>query len=232
MTKPSAIITPWHTTLEAGSVSIFPDGCRDLILSISDHAPATLLLTGLDDSSRLVENSTTTHYVGLRLHPAANFALQIEGNGCGDTTLTSGHELLGPWVDTLLHQPHRAEELLLEGVERWFSTNDSLCREFILALNQPDSHFGIGERQLRRSITQQTGRPPAFWRRLQRARGAAKTILDTTRPLSDIAAEHGFSDQAHLSREMRRWFDLTPGRLRSYPERYRHQFHSPDAFTP
>ncbi|MFE7620297.1 helix-turn-helix transcriptional regulator [Streptomyces sp. NPDC057496] len=48
--------------------------------------------------------------------------------------------------------------------------------------------------------------------RLERARQA---LLNTNRPIADIAVEHGFADQSHLTRMMRRHTGTTPGLLRN-----------------
>ncbi|MFF9150543.1 helix-turn-helix domain-containing protein [Streptomyces sp. NPDC014861] len=47
--------------------------------------------------------------------------------------------------------------------------------------------------------------------RLERARQA---LLRTSRPIAEIAVEHGFADQSHMTRTMRRYTGTTPGMLR------------------
>lgn len=49
-------------------------------------------------------------------------------------------------------------------------------------------------------------------RRVERAAGA---VRETDRSLSVIAFESGFSDQSHMTRQMRRYLGLTPGELRA-----------------
>jgi AraC family transcriptional regulator len=50
------------------------------------------------------------------------------------------------------------------------------------------------------------------WRRIQRA---AAAISATTRTLSSIAAEAGYSDHAHMCREFRRSIGVSPGEFRA-----------------
>lgn len=55
--------------------------------------------------------------------------------------------------------------------------------------------------------------PQQFLRRL-RVRLACQSLTATRRPLSAIAATHGFYDQSHFVREFRREFGLAPGEYR------------------
>ena len=55
--------------------------------------------------------------------------------------------------------------------------------------------------------------PQQFLRRL-RVRLACQELTASRRPLSAIAATHGFYDQSHFVREFRREYELTPGEYR------------------
>jgi AraC-like DNA-binding protein len=55
--------------------------------------------------------------------------------------------------------------------------------------------------------------PQQFLRRL-RVRLACQELTASRRPLSAIAATHGFYDQSHFVREFRREYQLTPGEYR------------------
>jgi transcriptional regulator GlxA family with amidase domain len=76
--------------------------------------------------------------------------------------------------------------------------------------------LGVSERSLERLVQTATGQPPRYWRALARVRRAAQA-LDSAQPLAAIAADHGFADQAHFSRECRRWLGQTPSHLRKAP---------------
>ncbi|TXT38164.1 MAG: AraC family transcriptional regulator [Comamonadaceae bacterium] len=73
--------------------------------------------------------------------------------------------------------------------------------------------LGVAERSLFRHLLKASGRSPVYWRQLARARRAAQG-LRSGMPLADLATEHGYADQAHFSREMRRWFGASPQALR------------------
>jgi transcriptional regulator GlxA family with amidase domain len=75
-------------------------------------------------------------------------------------------------------------------------------------------HVGVSERTLHRGFLDWVGGAPKPFLRALRVREAASRTQGP-RALVEIAAELGFSDQAHLSREMRELWGTTPARLRS-----------------
>lgn len=72
---------------------------------------------------------------------------------------------------------------------------------------------GLSPYYLIRSFHRQVGLPPhgyqRHWQLLQ-----AKRALRTSKPLSEVAIEHGFYDQSHLTRHFKRAFGVTPGQYR------------------
>lgn len=59
---------------------------------------------------------------------------------------------------------------------------------------------------------------PQHYIRLLRVRLSCHPLAFSDHPLAAIAAEHGFTDQSHFTREFRRFFKETPG---SYRKRHR-----------
>jgi AraC-like DNA-binding protein len=72
---------------------------------------------------------------------------------------------------------------------------------------------GLSPYYLIRSFHKQVGLPPhsyqCHWQLVQ-----AKRSLHTSKPLSEIAIEHGFYDQSHLNRKFKQAFGITPGQYR------------------
>jgi transcriptional regulator GlxA family with amidase domain len=58
------------------------------------------------------------------------------------------------------------------------------------------------------------GLPPSAVRAEERLRRALALLADTRMPLSQVAIEAGFADQAHLTRTIRTATGRTPGDLR------------------
>lgn len=69
---------------------------------------------------------------------------------------------------------------------------------------------------LHRVFTREVGMPPhAFQTQVRISR--AKVLLNEGKPLHEVAAETGFADQSHFTREFKRYLGLTPGAYRSRP---------------
>jgi AraC family transcriptional regulator len=67
---------------------------------------------------------------------------------------------------------------------------------------------------LSRVFRQQTGMTIGVFARKQRVRVALEQLANTARPLSAIAAQSGFADQAHMTRAVRASTGLTPSAYR------------------
>jgi AraC-like DNA-binding protein len=98
---------------------------------------------------------------------------------------------------------HRAVKQAREYLEALPSENVSLER---LA-----REAGLSPFHLCRVFRQKIGLPPHTYQTLIRAR-FAKALLAKGVPISQVAVEVGFFDQAHLTRHFKRIFGVTPGR--------------------
>jgi AraC-like DNA-binding protein len=82
-----------------------------------------------------------------------------------------------------------------------------------LSIETLAQQVGLSPYYLIRSFHQQVGLPPHSyqrqWQLLQ-----AKRDLQTTKPISQVALDHGFYDQSHLTRHFKRVFGVTPGQYR------------------
>lgn len=70
---------------------------------------------------------------------------------------------------------------------------------------------GVSQFGLVRAFRGRFGLPPHAYLTQQRIH-AARALLDAGTPAARVAAEVGFTDQAHLSRHFRRFVGVTPGR--------------------
>lgn len=74
--------------------------------------------------------------------------------------------------------------------------------------------MGVTERTLHRGFTDWVGASPKLLSRTLRSRAAVELACGPS-ALVEIAAELGYADQAHLSRELRELWGVTPARVRA-----------------
>lgn len=81
-------------------------------------------------------------------------------------------------------------------------------------------HAGLSERTLHRGFGDWVGTGPKQLLRTLRIREAVSRVPKAV-SLAEVAAELGFADQAHLSREMSALWGTTPGRLRGVSDSFK-----------
>lgn len=197
-THPMLHVRWTHRVDTDGTTIIYPDGCRDLLSVRGPDGQAHVMLTDWDDGPRQVDLVAGTAFTGYRLRPGVRIdpaaLLGLVGRE-GD-------------LDAFIAGMAETDSELDQIVEALAGTADAGRAVSRLA--------GVSQRTLQRHFRDQGLPPPDFWRLLGRARRAA-LLLVTDRPLADIACDLGYSDQAHMTREMVRWFGRTPARLRRDP---------------
>ena len=99
-------------------------------------------------------------------------------------------------------------DLLVNDIVGWIEGNPRVLR-----VGQVCDRFGLGERALQRLCRQRVGLSPKWMiqrRRLHEAVAAIRDGLD----LAALAADLGYADQAHLTRDFRSVTGMTPGEVR------------------
>ncbi|WP_233167498.1 AraC family transcriptional regulator [Xylophilus sp. ASV27] len=200
---PACVLARWQSAPEqAASSMVLPDGCSDLILHRDAQGQARWMLSPLAQSAYEVPVKAHEQWLGYRLQPGA---------------VVDGAALLA--AVRLLEQEREAQ--VLEAIDACVRL-DGRVQEALAALagtasvRHAAAALGVSERSLERLSLATTGQPPRYWRALARVRRAAQA-LGGAEPLAAIAADHGFADQAHFSRECRRWLGQTPSGLRKAP---------------
>jgi AraC-like DNA-binding protein len=205
---------------------VVPDGCVDLI-----WFHGALQLVGPDTTARVVP-LRTGDVAGIRLRPGAARLL------LGDIPTSELRDLqvdvtqlwgnaYQPVVDdlagapSLKHATETLERTLL--AHRPGYAADPAVDAVIAALQRPDppavptlaDSVGLSARQLRRRVTTEVGYGPQTLEsvlRFDRARRLAPTG-SVPGGLADLAVTAGYADQAHLTREVRRFAGTTPREL-------------------
>lgn len=131
---------------------------------------------------------------------------------------TTACRALDAWFETLAGGADPLDELAMTAVFRIVRSGGRV------AVTDLARSLAISPRQLRRRVRAATGLTP---KELLRVRRVRTSLIDTVREPSsawvDIAAEHGYADQAHLVREYRSVLGLTPRRFDRHAKRIRHR---------
>ena len=85
------------------------------------------------------------------------------------------------------------------------------CR---LSVAEMAATVGLSESWFANVFKQTTGKPPLHWQLGKRIDQARAMLLETDLTIADIAAQLGFSDQAHLTKAFRQLAGETPAAWR------------------
>lgn len=223
----------WHTQLHLGQHTVWPDGCRDVILVASENAPIQLVYSGLELQARRLHCANQTKFFGIRLRAGAQFSPEQSGaNPHQDLDVsvffkTAFHSFCDMSSDEVMRALKQVLENHVRPPPPWFT-------HFLedISYERP-LYSGIkSERSFRRQVVALSGAPPQYWRSLLRVRRAGQMVaLNSEVPLLEIALACGYSDQAHMNRDMQRWFASTPGQVRRQTDVIHAHFSTPTAFT-
>lgn len=178
-----------------GSVTIVPDGCRDIVIKQDYSGQLSTVVSPLAIGTYQVTVRKNTQMVGFRLTPGTtinelSLALIVQST-CFDNLQA------GDYLETCCQLNTSVKESL-----------DGLSSD-LANINLIAKNLGVSMRTLQRHVKQQTGENPQFWRSLVRARRCARLLGQNT-SLTESAFLTNYSDQAHMTREMQRWFSCTP----------------------
>lgn len=196
---------------------ILPDGCLDLLWDGS-----RLLVAGPDTTARRHESRAGASYVALRFSGGTGPALLgVPADEVRDQTLTLDE--LWPSADARVLGERVAANpaAVLEAwaIERAGSREVDALGPRILGLAAVGTpiavmadRLGLSARHLHRRCLPIFGYGPRRLARILRL-GRAVNEARTELPLAQVAAGCGYTDQAHLSREMRELAGTTPREL-------------------
>ncbi|MCB9462062.1 MAG: AraC family transcriptional regulator [Candidatus Eisenbacteria bacterium] len=235
----------WRFAVEAKDPEAFvhvvpPDGTVTLSASLYPGQEPRLTTTGASVRAHLVPVVHGMSAAGIRLRPGV----------APDLLSVPAATLVGamtPWVPEgsqvalaeAMVAMARDEDAWVEAgrvfgaVARELASPDPLVAQLVdRLLAEPDlggvgvamEAVPIGVRQLRRRFLAATGLSPKSFAQMQRLRHACILALENPpRNWSQVAAEAGFSDQAHFSRQVARTFGVSPTVLMEYLRTIRHQ---------
>jgi AraC-like DNA-binding protein len=212
-------------------VRVVPDGCMDLIWMRGE-----LLVAGPDTQAWLRRLPAGTSITGLRFPPGvAPAILRLQANELLNQRYAA-HDCSGTWAagvaDRLENEPASGHVILQDAVrsllrEAEDQQPDPAVRHVVetivrsrlgseLRAAQLAEQCGLSERQLHRRCSAALGYGVKTYSRIVRfQRFLAMAGNATTDSLAGLAADAGYADQAHLTRDVRAMTGVTPAVLLS-----------------
>lgn len=194
------ILAPWTFQTKKPSHSIIvPDGCRDLIYRHIAGSRPFWMISSLFDSTTIINQSQPTLFIGYRLKP--------------------GTSILADRLLAKLKDCDPDPQMVAIRIDQYTtlttSTKDCLAAlsRHSISILQTAKDLGVTIRTLQRHIVKTTQRTPTYWQSLARIRQCARQITNCQN-LSDLAAQSGYADQSHMTREFRRWLGTSPTQFR------------------
>lgn len=195
-----------------------PDGCMEIIRRLSGRSrwggeqPASFV-AGVSTTPAELELGAGSAFVGLRIWP---WAWRLISGG-------SPVALADRWAPLDEHAPGLelpdTAEAAVNALRHIVASAD-MCRmaEAIRSVRTPGElsrRVGLAPRALQRWFERHVGQPPGTYLRLVRFSDAFARLGELDGDLAGHAAEHGFSDQAHMAREFRTLAGQPASRARS-----------------
>ena len=203
-----AVACLWEQRVGAALVQrVLPDGHADLLFYGSGEEE----LVGVADKVALPTLAAGTVLRGVRLRPAAvGAALRVPGFTLRNLTVAAD-DVLGARSSRRLADP--------EFFDRWVRAIEPDGR-VQAALGLLGAHpvedvanlVNVSSRHLRRMLLEAVGLTPKAYQQEMRLQRFV-TAADGGTPLVAAAADAGYADQSHLTREVRRFSGLTPANL-------------------
>jgi len=222
------IACTWADEARPG-LRVLPDGCIDIVW-IGDEA---LTVAGPDTAANVIGLPEGTLTVGVRFRPGrapgflkaradelTNQSVELDALWGPETTVIAEALAAAPTVDG---KQAILEAALLERLndvrERDADAEVDAAIDVIGAapsqtrMGALSKDLNISERQLRRRFEQAIGYGPKTFGRVLRFRAFLSLVEDHGYSIGQAAAEAGYADQAHLSRECNDLAGLTPTEL-------------------
>lgn len=214
--RPSAAgAVVWTSVVQSGARRVLPDGCMDLIWDGDE-----VLIAGPDTEAFWYEGRPGTTLTGLRFAPGA--APTIIG-APADEFLNSRVPLDAVWsradAARLYDELREAERIgaVLDALARR-ADPDLLTRAVAAAARRGDTvaviadNAGVSARQLQRRCRAAFGYGAKTLTRILRM-GRALDLARAGTDFARVAAETGYADQAHFTREVKELTGVAPRQL-------------------
>ncbi|MBC7843008.1 MAG: helix-turn-helix transcriptional regulator [Gemmatimonadaceae bacterium] len=213
---------------------VWPDGCVTLAFCCTPGRPTIAVIAGPSVSATEVHMNAGQHFWGVRFRPeAGGVCCNRSAPSLRDDRMNAS-EVFGERLASVvlaLEEMADAEDVTRAGeiIDRWLQDTlpdelplDTLVSAAVdlivaddgtLPIRTVAQRLGVTVRHLQRRFRQATGLSPKEFASVRRGRAAMKRMLvpqPRVAGLAQLAAESGYADQSHLSREFSRLTTFTP----------------------
>ncbi|WP_109507727.1 helix-turn-helix domain-containing protein [Nocardioides speluncae] len=215
---PDVFRCAWRRTgsdLGGASATVLPDGCADII--VDQSGGAVLVGPTLLPHRHALGSKVTLR--GLRLQPwAVPLLFRLTATEVRDRVLPLDALVGSRWAREIAAEVWRGRV-----PRRWRSIDTTpwqmdlvkgLLRAPSGAVEVTGREWGVSERHARRAVRDLTGMSPRELGHVGRLQRLLPLLDEARFPLARLAAEAGYTDQAHMSRDLKRLAGVTPLSLR------------------
>lgn len=217
-----------RSAADEGDFEVLPDGRAELVIELNESEPRALLYGPASRPLRWPVRPST-EYLGIRFWPAgARRWLAGDVTAAVDAVWQLdrfGRTAVEQLIDELATSPPEERPSI---VERWlgraqltggalaspdlaeFAAAELVRAHGALRIEALAERAGVSRRTLERVVKAELGLPPKVLASVLRFQRALE-LLDGGLPASIAALDAGYADQAHLSREFRRFAGRPPG---------------------
>lgn len=230
-----AIQGVWSATVEAEPCAnvtrwLHADGCSGVLFNLGppivlegkSYAAGVIVLP-VNTTARSITLTADTQLAGFRFNPGVSVGFFGKLVRCdADTIDSSLLQKLHVLQQCLVHTAgHNARIVLMY---KWLQQHMRLAKcpphmfsqavdlvEHVKEIGLVSKDLALSQRQLERQFKQLMGMTPKQWQRTIRVKNTLKALKDLpTIDLAMLAAEQGYSDQAHMTRECKSIGKITP----------------------
>lgn len=203
-----AVAAVWSSTIDdPGITCVAADGCFDLIVRANQDGHVSSFVYLPVPRVHLVTTEGGERFVGVRLRPGFGGAL------------ANRPDLVRAAAALTVECPDDLEALVANAVED-HAQQPNVVADFVEearasagTLRLTGRSSASRERELQRACRRWLGLSPKAFLRIERAWAAREAICSGS-ALATIAADLGYADQAHLTRDVRELLGVTPRVLR------------------
>ena len=228
--------TTWQSQMNAGdSAFVVPDGTSDIIIK-ANSSGASIFLCGVMTQPAHFHYDENKKYFGIRFKPGFSSLLFKFGD--------IKNQLIQ--LDETFSKKNQIEDLMEAQTDNHFKIEDLLCAELLKNVNESAfkeetkrifeyskvqygdvnkfaNSLNISRRQFSTNFKKYFGYDPRYYSKIKKFNHFLKLVLkNRNAPLSELAIDSGFYDQADLCHAIKEISGLTPKDLISQVYNSRH----------